>query len=62
VVSSTNETDRHDITKTLLKVTLTTIKQTNKQTKTNNKPTLSHNAVHLALIEIRTHNIGGDRH
>jgi hypothetical protein len=31
VVSSTNETDRHDITKTLLKVTLTTIKQTNKK-------------------------------
>ena len=24
--------------------------------------TLSHNAVHLALIEIRTHNISGDRH
>ena len=24
--------------------------------------TLSHNVVHLALIEIRTHNIGGDRH
>jgi hypothetical protein len=24
--------------------------------------TLSHNAVHLALIEIRTRNISGDRH
>ena len=24
--------------------------------------TLSHNVVHLALIEIRTHNISGDRH
>ena len=24
--------------------------------------TLSHNEVHLALIEIRTHNISGDRH
>jgi len=23
---------------------------------------LSHNVVHLALIEIRTHNISGDRH
>jgi len=23
---------------------------------------LSHNGVHLALIEIRTHNISGDRH
>jgi hypothetical protein len=24
--------------------------------------TLSHNVVHLALIEVRTHNISGDRH
>jgi hypothetical protein len=24
--------------------------------------TLSHNVVHLALIEIRTHNISGDKH
>jgi hypothetical protein len=24
--------------------------------------TSSHNVVHLALIEIRTHNISGDRH
>jgi len=24
--------------------------------------TLSHNVVHFALIEIRTHNISGDRH
>jgi hypothetical protein len=31
-VSSTNKTDRHDITEILLKVTLSTIKQTNKQT------------------------------
>jgi hypothetical protein len=36
--------------------------------KTNHRPlashwqTLSHNVVHLALIEIRTHNISGDRH
>jgi hypothetical protein len=29
-VSSTNETDRHDITEILLKVALNTIKQTNK--------------------------------
>ena len=31
-VSSTNKTDRHDITEILLKVALNTIKQTNKQT------------------------------
>jgi hypothetical protein len=30
-VSSTNKTDRHDITEILLKVALNTIKQTNKQ-------------------------------
>ena len=28
----------------------------------SHKQTLSHNVVHLALIEIRTHNISGDRH
>ena len=32
------------------------------ETGTSHWPTLSHNAVHLALIEIRTHNISGDRH
>ena len=26
------------------------------------KQTLSHNVINLALIEIRTHNISGDRH
>jgi hypothetical protein len=31
-VSSTNKTDRHDLTEIVLKVTLNTIKQTNKQT------------------------------
>ena len=31
-VSSTNKTDRHDITEIMLKVALSTIKQTNKQT------------------------------
>ena len=31
-VSSTDKTDRHDITEILLKVALNTIKQTNKQT------------------------------
>jgi hypothetical protein len=30
-VSSTNKTDRHDVTEVLLKVALNTIKQTNKQ-------------------------------
>jgi hypothetical protein len=28
----------------------------------SHRQTLSHNGVHLALIEIRTHNISGDRH
>jgi hypothetical protein len=28
----------------------------------SHRQTLSHNVVHLALIEIRTHNISGDRH
>jgi hypothetical protein len=34
-VSSTNKSDRHDITEILLKMTLNTIKQTNKQTSKN---------------------------
>jgi hypothetical protein len=33
LISSTNKTDRHNITEILLKVALNTIKQTNKQTK-----------------------------
>ena len=28
----------------------------------SHRQNLSHNVVHLALIEIRTHNISGDRH
>jgi chromosomal replication initiation ATPase DnaA len=32
LVSSTNKTDHHDITETLMKVALNTIKQTNQQT------------------------------
>jgi len=36
-VSSTNRTDRHDITKILLKVAINTIKQTNKQKHTKNR-------------------------
>ena len=28
----------------------------------SHRQTLSHNAVHLGLIEIRTHNISGDRY
>jgi hypothetical protein len=28
----------------------------------SHRQTLSHNVVHLALVEIRTHNISGDRH
>ena len=35
-VSSTNKTDRHDITEILLKVALNIIKQTNKQTNKRN--------------------------
>ena len=27
----------------------------------SHRPTLSHNVVHLALVEMRTHNISGDR-
>jgi hypothetical protein len=34
-VSSTNKTDRHDITEIFLKVALNTIKQTNKQIQLN---------------------------
>jgi hypothetical protein len=34
----------------------------NHRTVASHRQTLSHNAVHLALIEIRTHNISGDRH
>jgi hypothetical protein len=38
-VSSTNKTDRHDITELLLKVALNTIKQTDKQPNSNNSTT-----------------------
>ena len=37
-VSSTNKTDRHDITEILLKVTLSTIKKSNNQTNKQNHP------------------------
>jgi hypothetical protein len=70
--ASTNKTDRHDITELLLKVALNTItlsithEHKRRQTGENHRPvpshwqTLSHNVVHLALIEIRTHNISDD--
>ena len=48
LVSSTNKTDRHDITEILLKVVLNTIKQTNKQTNKHfDSPThtLSYNSI-----------------
>jgi hypothetical protein len=67
-ISSTNKTDRHDITEILLKVALNTIKQTNKtniiivSSKHWQLWTLSHSVVRLAQIEIRTHNFSGDRH
>ena len=34
----------------------------NHRSVTSHCQTLSHNVVHLALIEIRTHNISGDSH
>jgi hypothetical protein len=34
----------------------------NHQPVANHLQILSHNVVHLALIEIQTHNISGDRH
>jgi hypothetical protein len=34
----------------------------NHQPVTSHWQTLSHNVVHLTLIEIQTHNISGDRH
>jgi hypothetical protein len=82
--SSTQTTDRHDITEILLKVVLNTITNqphwlTQHQILSKawisyvlslglHRPvashwqTLSHNVVHLALIEIRTHSPTGDRH
>ena len=48
LVSSINETDRHDISEILLKVALNSIKQTNKPTK---KPCLrSHKVLHTKLV------------
>ena len=44
-VSSTNKTDRHDITEILLQMTLNTIKQTNKQT---NKHSWSFTVVNIS--------------
>jgi hypothetical protein len=51
-VSSTNKTDHHNITETLLKVALNTIKQTNKQSnkQTNNQT----NPKFIMLIIYRT--------
>jgi hypothetical protein len=61
-VSSTNNTDRHDIAEILLKVTLNTITLTQnqkelivKKDQINTPSTTPH------LSEIRTHNISGDR-
>ena len=53
-VSSTNKTDRHDITEILLKVALNTIKQTNKQTSQSLRyskwNSLKHHTNHFAIV------------
>jgi hypothetical protein len=54
LVSSTNKTDRHNITEILLKVALNTIKQANKQT---NKPSEAHRR-YLFVAVIGTDCIG----
>jgi hypothetical protein len=48
LVSSINETDRHDISEILLKVALNSIKQTNKQKK--NQYLRSHKVLHIMFI------------
>ena len=48
LVSSINETDRHDISEILLKVALNSIKQTNKQKKT--QYLRSHKVLHILFI------------
>jgi hypothetical protein len=83
-VSSTNKTDRHDITEILLFVWLmifnatfntisviswrsvllveeTRVPGENHRPIVSHRQTLLHNVVHLALIEIRTHNISRER-
>jgi hypothetical protein len=44
-VSSTNKTDRHDVTETLLKVALNTIKQTKKTPKDQQNYKISMNII-----------------
>jgi hypothetical protein len=56
-VSSTNKTDRHDITAILLKVTLNTIKQASKQllvgcTTTNTANSIGLFGIHSEVVEI----------
>jgi len=56
-VSSTNKTNRHDITAILLKVTLNTIKQANKQllagcTKTNTAKSIGLFGIQSEVVEI----------
>ena len=52
-VSSTNRTDRHDITEILLKMALNTIKQTNKQIIGQNLSTFSSSFLHSDLYVVR---------
>ena len=64
-VSSTNKTDRYDITEILLKVTLNTIKQTNKQTNKQTKVVINvqgayiiHGRVYRIITMATTHRHG----
>jgi hypothetical protein len=54
LVSSTNKTDRHDITEMLLKVALNTIKQTNKHKSFTPLPFYTHLALNYPITATTT--------